>query len=244
MTWGNRFKLVFGVLMVIVFTFALTLVFNHRQNQVSSVKAQVAADVYDIGADHPGTVVEQRVKEGDSITKGQVLFVVQSLQLKEDLANGLVVQDTPAYRVDEARGMLTYLAVSDGTVHELEARQGNSVPANTPLATIYGGERFINATFRVAPRDYSRLVPGAQARVVLPNDQVISADLDKIAVTSDADGAVVTAKLTSSQLAGLQQQTLAEPGTPVLVTVELTDLGPLAPVTDVVNDFLQKVGLR
>ncbi|MBN9105188.1 MAG: HlyD family efflux transporter periplasmic adaptor subunit [Propionibacteriaceae bacterium] len=244
MTWNNRFRLLGGVLGVILFTLALALVFNHRQNQVSSYTGQVNADTYSIGADHAGTVVRQFVDEGDSVTAGEELFQVQSLQLKQDIANGLEVSDTPAYNVDAKRGIITYYAVSAGTIEELNARQGNSVPAGGALAKLYGGDRYLEASFHLAPRDYARVVPGAEARVVLPNDQVITASVTKVSVANSVDGTVATLKLDSPQLLTLTQPTLSEPGTPVVVNVQLVDSGPLAPVTDAVNDLLQQVGLR
>jgi multidrug resistance efflux pump len=244
MTWQNRARLALGVLAVIALTLALALVFNHRQNQVASYQAEVGADTYTVGADHPGTVIRQAVKAGDTVTKGQLLFEVQSLQLKEELANGLEVADTLAYKVDDRRGVISYYAVTAGRVQELTAQQGNSVPAGGSLATIYGSDRFLLADFHLAPRDYARVMPGAPARVTLPNNQVITARVDNVAVASSAEGAVASLKLTSEELMTMEQQTLAEPGTPVIVTVQLTDSGPLAPITDAVNDLLQQVGLR
>lgn len=244
MTWRNRMRLTLGVLVVILFSFALLLVFNHRQNQVASYQATVGADVYNVGADHSGTVIKQAVKVGDKVTKGELLFEVQSIQLKEDLANGLVVSDTLAYTVDARRGVISYFAVTDGRVEQLNAQQGNSVPAGGSLATISGSERFLIGDFHLAPRDYARVVPGAQARATLPNDQVISATVDKVSVASSDTGAVTSLKLASPALASLDQPTLAEPGTPVIVTVQLIDSGPLSGLTDAVNDLLQQVGLR
>ena len=42
----------------------------------------------------------------------------------------------------------------------------------------------------------------------------------------------------------LDQQTLAEPGTPVTASVQLADTSWFAPVTDAVNDLLLQIGLR
>ena len=244
MTWENRFRLLGGVAAVIALVFALTLVFNHRQNQVTSYTAEVSADSYTIGADHAGTVTRQLVKQGDTVHKGQELFTVQSLQLKLALAEGLEVADTEAYRVNAKRGTITYYAVIDGRVDELKAQQGNSVAAGGGLATLTGGERYISASFRLVPRDYARVQPGAPARITLPNDQVITGSVDQVAVASDVDGTVSTLRINSGALETLGQATLAEPGTPVIVTVRLADTSWLAPVTDAVKDLLQQVGLR
>jgi multidrug resistance efflux pump len=244
MTWNNRLRLLGGILGVIVITLALTMVFNHRQNQVSSRTAQVSADTYTIGADHAGTVIRQLVEDGDTVSSGEELFQVQSLQLKQDIANGLKVADTQAYKVDSKTGIITYYAVTGGTIEELNAQQGNSVPAGGTLAKLYGSDRYVQASFHLAPRDYARVVPGAEARVVLPNDQVITASVAKVSVASGVDGTVATLKLDSPALRTLAQKTLSEPGTPVVVNVQLIDAGVLAPITDSLKDLLQQVGLR
>ena len=101
MTWENRFRLFGGVVAVIALVFALTLVFNHRQNQITSYTREGGTPTPTRSAPTiAGTVVRQLVQQGDTVHVGQQLFAVQSLQLKEDLANGLEVGDTPAYKVN------------------------------------------------------------------------------------------------------------------------------------------------
>ena len=244
MTWENRLRLLGGITAVVALVLALTLVFNHRQNQVTSFTAEVEADAYTVGADHAGTVVGQFVVEGDTVTEGQQLFSVQSLQLKQDLANGLEVADTEAYRVNEKTGTISYYSVIEGRIDALVARQGNSVPPGGALAELTGGDRWVTASFRLVPRDYARVTVGAPARVVLPDDEVITGSVEKVSVASGPDGAVATLRVSVPALERLDQQTLAEPGTPVTVTVQLADSSWFAPVTDAVNDLLLQVGLR
>lgn len=244
MTWENRFRLLGGVLAVVALVVGLAMVFNHRQNQVTSFVGTVAADSYTVGADYSGTVIKQLVKQGDTVVKGQQLFAVQSLQLKEAFANGLEIADTEVYKVNPDRGVITYYAAASGRIDELHAQQGNSIAAGNPLATLTGGERYLEASFHVVPRDYARLQAGSPARITLPNDKVITGSVEKITVSSDSAGTVSTLRLKSAQLAALDPQPLSEPGTPVIVVVELTDTGPLAPLTDAMNDLLQQVGLR
>lgn len=244
MTWENRIRLLGGITAVIVAVFALTLLFNHRQNQITSYSAVVTADTYSIGADHAGTVTSQLVREGDTVVKGQQLFTIQSLQLKQDLANGLEVGDTEAYKVDAERGTITYYAVISGRIDQLQAHQGNSVAAGGGLGTLTGGERYVTADFRLVPRDYARVRTGATARIVLPNDQVVAGTISQIAVASGADGTVSKLRIAAPSLLGLSQASLAEPGAPVIVTVQLADVSWFAPITDAMNDLLQQVGLR
>ena len=244
MTWTNRLRLLGGIFVVTALVAGLTVLFNQRQNTITSFTANVAAQVYSVGADHPGTVVLQRVEDGDRVTEGQTLFTVQSLQLKQDIENGLQVSDTDAYRIDKEQGLITYFAVIDGEVGHLQARQGNSLPAGVALATITAdGDRFIEARFRLVPRDYARVHPGSPARITLPNDTIIDGEVTAVAVETGETGTVSTIRVESPELPTVQPA-LGKPGTPVTVTVELDDTGPLAGTGDVLKDFLAKIGLR
>lgn len=244
MTWANRFRLLGGILAVVTLVATLTVVFNQRQNTITSFTANVSAQVYSVGADHPGTVVQQRVQEGDRVSKGQALFAVQSLQLKQDIHNGLQVVDTESYRVDADQGLITYFAVIDGVIGQLQARQGNSLPAGTALATITAdGDRFIEARFRLVPRDYARLHPGSPARITLPNDKIIQGEVTEVSVETGETGTISTIRVHSADLPAVEPA-LGKPGTPVTVAVQLDDTGPLAGVNDALNDFLAKIGMR
>ncbi len=242
MTWENRLRLTLGVLGVIAMVAALTLIFNQRQNQIASVTGAVDADQYTVGADYAGTVVEQEVEQGDVVTQGQRLFVVQSLALKESLSNGLAVPDTDAYRVNAKLGAITYYAVTDGQITELNARLGNSVSGGS-LATISAGNRFVVADFKLVPRDYARVHSGSPARIRLANDELVYGTVEQVSASTGESGTVSTIRITSDSLTTVTAA-LAAPGAPVNVTIELADSGPLAGVTDAVTDALAKIGLR
>lgn len=244
MTWANRFRLTFGVLVVVVLVAGLTLIFNQRQNQTTSYTAEVTADTYFIGADHAGTVIEQSVALGDVVTKGQELFAIQSLQLKQDIANGLEVGDTEAYRIDRDSGVITYVAVIDGMITELNARQGNSVPVAEPLATLSDlSDRVVEARFRLVPREYARITIGSPARIRLANDEVVAGEVSAISATTGETGTVSTMTISSTGLSEVSDA-LVNPGAPVTVAVEMEDTGPLAGVAEGLTDFLAKIGLR
>ena len=244
MTWENRFRLLAGVLGVVLLVGALTVVFNQRQNRITSFTGQVTADVYTVGADHAGTVTAQFVEPGEQVERGQALFAVQSLQLKEDLANGLEIGDTDAYRIAAERGTITYFAVVAGEVTTLNARLGNSVPIGAGLAEITAaGKRYVSASFRLQPRDYARVTAGAPARIVLPNDQILTGTVDSITAESGETGTIGRLRVSSTEF-GDASAALTNPGAPVTVSVDLADSGPLAGVTDLGTDFLTKIGLR
>ncbi|MCA0252698.1 MAG: HlyD family efflux transporter periplasmic adaptor subunit [Actinobacteria bacterium] len=244
MTWENRLRLFVGVLGVVLLVGALTLVFNQRQNRITSFTGQVTADVYTVGADHAGTVIGQYVEPGEEVQPGQRLFTVQSLQLKEDLANGLEIDDTDAYAIDAKRGTITYYAVVAGEISALNARVGNSVPAGAGLAEITAaGNRSVSASFRLLPRDYARVVSGTAARILLPDGEILDGTVETITAETGESGTISKLRISSAELVGASAS-LTNPGAPVTVSVDLVDSGPLAGVSDLVTDFLIKIGLR
>lgn len=242
MTWGIRLRLFAGVVGVIILVGALTLLFNQRQNQVTSFTGSVAADTYEVGADYPGTVIAQDVAVGDRVRVGQRLFVIRSLQLQEAIRNGLEVADSDAYKVN-GTGTISYYAISDGLVQKLKARVGNSLGADGTLATIAADVRFVEADFKLVPRDYARLKVGSPAKIRLANDEVILGQVTSVGSATGELGTVSRVRVDSDALAGASAG-LRNPGAPVSVTVMLEDTGPLAGVQDAVNDLLLKVGLR
>lgn len=243
MTWGIRLRLFIGVLAVFALVGALTLVFNQRQNQVTSFTGSVVADTYEVGADYPGTVIAQDVQLGDRVEAGDRLFVVRSLQLREAVRNGLEVTDSKAYKVNGRTGTISYYAVTDGLVQKLKARTGNSLGTDGSLATIAADVRYIEADFKLVPRDYARMQVGSPAKIRLANDQVVTGQVSRVGSATGELGTVSRVRVDSDALGGVPPA-LRNPGAPVSVTVLLQDTGPLAGVRDAVNDLLVKIGLR
>lgn len=246
MTWTNRFRLWGGLLATLVVVAALTLVFNQRQTQAMSESAEITAATYSVGADWGGTVVKQKVEEGDRVSKGEELFTVQSLQLKSELTKGLEVASSDTYKIDASRGTITYYAPRDGMITKLDARTGNSIPTGTALAELtVNSDRYINANYHLTPRDYARLEKGAQVRILMPNNQTVWGTVADITVqTDDNNQAVTQLRVTTPDLESFDAVGLANPGTPVVATVMLHDDGPLAGVNDLVIDFLRQIGLK
>ncbi|TDT34054.1 HlyD family efflux transporter periplasmic adaptor subunit [Naumannella halotolerans] len=245
MTWRSRFRLLGTLILTLVISAALVLVFNQRQNQLASFSGEVVADRYVVGADHGGTVVEQWVRAGDQVQQGDRLFAVQSLQLLQDIENGLMVTDNDAYTVDTETGTLTYRAVVDGTVTEINAQKGNSLAFGQPLAELTVDQRRrVQAKFHLTAREYGRLSIGSPARVTLPDNSIIDGQVQAVSVSTDETGTTSTVVVESRRLNTVEPASLTAPGTPVMVTIDLVDTGPLAGVNDLWLDFLHQVGLR
>jgi multidrug resistance efflux pump len=244
MTWTNRLRLLAGLLAVIALVAALTLVFNQRQNRAASLTATVGADTYLVGAAYGGTVVEQHVRDGDTVEEGQQLFTILSVGLQQDLANGLKIQSSEAYDVNTDKGTVTYKATVAGQVSELTARLGNALATNQPFAKItVTDSQFVEARYLLTPRDYERVVEGARVSILLPNNSTVDGQVSSIEVATDDGQARAKVRVDSSELHRADLGDLTKPGTPVVATIELRDDGPLAGVSDLASATLRQVGL-
>lgn len=243
MTWSNRLRLIGGVLGVVLLVAVLTLIFNQRQSKVASLTATIATDTYDVGAAYGGTVIKQYVREGDSVTKGQKLFTIQSVPLQQDVSNGLQISDSDAYDVNPKAGTLTYKATVAGQLSELEAKLGNSLSQGEPFAKIsVTGSQYVQAKYLLSPRDYERVEQDAQVSLLLPNNQSVDGKVTTVKVATENAQALTEVRVDSDALkADLGE--LAKPGTPVVATLQLRDDGPLAGVSDLAFNFLRQIGL-
>lgn len=243
MTWKNRVKLFVGLIGVIVIVAALTVVFNQRQAQVTSVSASIEADRYPVGTDYGGTLIERFVDDGDAVAEGDKLFTLQSPSLQADLAEGLVQPDTIAYQVTP-EGVVTLTATVNGTVAGITTERGSFVQAGQVLATVnQAGSLFVAADYVLSSRDYARIEDGAQVEIALPNQALIRGAVSSIEVTTTAGAAETSLRIDSDELEDGAFNNLVSRGTPVTARLALRDDGPLAGIGDGLFDFLRKIGL-
>lgn len=245
MTWINRLRLFAGFLGVLLVLAVLTLIFNQRQTQAASLTATVATDTYDVGAAYGGTVIDQMVKEGDVVKKGQPLFTIQSVAYQQDIANGLDMKSTPSYEVEPKKGTLTYKATVAGQVTDLQAKLGNALGTGQPFAKIsVVGSEYVEAKFLLSPKDYGRVEQGAPVSILLPNNTSVTGTVSTIEVATEDAQALTSVRVDSKELADSDLATLTKTGTPVVATLQLRDDGPLAGVSDGVFDFMRQIGLK
>ncbi|MDZ5663374.1 HlyD family secretion protein [Nocardioides sp. S-58] len=245
MTWGNRLRLLLGMLVVLAICAVLTLVVNQRERQAFSSNATVQAVQYQVGSDYGGIMVDQLVEPGADVNEGDRLFTVSSFSLQKDLANGLEPVSTAAYEVELDTGLVTYLASADGTLEDFETRQGGYLPGGETIAVItQESTQFVEAQFRLQPVDYARIRVGGRADVELPNRDTLRGKVSAISVET-ADGvALATVRVDVPELRSQQYAAFSQPGSPVTVTLTLHDDGLLAGPTDTLLQFLQRVGIR
>lgn len=97
-----------------------------------------------LGADmDEGTLVEWQIRPGDTVTKGQVVAVVETAKAAIDVECWL-----------------------DGTVHELLLRPGEKVPVGTVIATLLAPGEEAPPTAPIRSTERRRVSPAAHRRAV------------------------------------------------------------------------------
>ena len=214
MTWGNRFRLLGGLLIVLAIVAGATLVLNQRENQVASGSASINAISYSVGSDYAGSVVSEAVKAGDKVKKGDPLMTIQSATLLRDLSSPKTVPVSAAYTVSKD-GTLTLMATEPGVVSDIKAQVGGLVGAGQPLATIdRTGPFFVLAKFRVDSYDFARVEKGARVEIVLPNHQRVTGTVSDVKVQTVAGAADAAIKITSKDLIAGQPRRTRRTGHP------------------------------
>ena len=243
MTWGNRFRLASGLILVLAIVAAGTLLFTQRQNRALSTTAMLVAESYPVGTDYGGIVTQQYVEVGDEVHTGDPLFDVHSLQLRRDIASGYVADPAVIAGIDEG-GTSTVIATVDGTIGSIGVPQGGFAAAGGVIASIDKAESlYVEAEILLTARDYARIANNAEAEVLLPSQETLIGTVAGIDVDTVDGQALSTVRIESASLDQARASGLFQPGTPVSVSIQLRDDGPLAGVSDALHDLLRKVGL-
>ncbi|MET0296487.1 MAG: HlyD family efflux transporter periplasmic adaptor subunit [Microbacterium sp.] len=243
MTWPNRFRLLVGMIAIIAVAAAGTLVFNQRQLKAESLTASIIAEQYSVGTTYAGVVTAQLVDVGDSVEVGEPLFQLRSAMLARDLADASVDPADLGLQLMED-GTFAVTANVSGVVSEVFSPVGDFASADAALATIdRDGTLAVSAEFSLSPRDYGRISTGSIVDVRLPDDRTIRGTVRVIDVETIAGQARSTVIVDSSALESGADEPLFAPGTPVQAAMYLRDDGPLAGVSDLVSDFVRKIGL-
>ncbi|MCU1581201.1 MAG: hypothetical protein QOD27_2200 [Microbacteriaceae bacterium] len=243
MTWGNRFRLLVGLIVIVAIVGAATLVLNQRESQVASTTASIKAISYSIGSDYAGTIVKQSVKQGDTVKQGQPLITIQSANLMAYLAQQKAKPTSTAYTIGPD-GQLTLIATQPGIVSKINASVGGFVSAGQSLATIdRTGTLYTLATFKLDPYDFSRIQKGARVDLALPNSQEVAGSVSVVRVQTAGGKADATVEIASNGLEIGGHNGLVQPGTPVTAVMHLREDGPFAGVKQTVHALLLQIGL-
>lgn len=243
MTWGNRMRLLVGLVIVVAIALGATLVLSQRQAEVTSKSASIKALSYTIGSDYAGTVVTGKAKTGDTVKAGEPIMTIQSAALARDIQSKVVVPKSTAYKVGKS-GALTLLATQPGVVDRLGAQVGGFVSAGSAVATVdRTGTFYVAAEFNLDPYDFSRIQSGATVDLILPNQQRLEGKVYRVRVTTVSGQAHASIEVRSDQLKQGAADGLVARGTPVEAVLHLRDDGLLGGLRENVLDLWHQVGL-
>ena len=239
MTWASRLHLLMGMLIVLVVAALATYHLNETRGRAPSDTAQILAEQYAVGSPYAGLVADHLVEVGDDVAVGDPMFVIDSAGLAYDLAHGLLT-DPPEFTELDAEGRLVILASGDGRVTDLTAERGTFVPTATTLATVQrAGTLYVQGEYTLTAKEYARLTDGAPVSIVLPNEQTLAGQVDRVEVTTTDGRAQAVVRVTSEELLEATDNGLVAAGTPVVAQIALRNDGVVTTVSGKVRTYVE-----
>ena len=247
MSFLNRLKLLGGIIIVVLVLGLLTLLFNQRQNQVTSLTARIEAPRTVVASPYGGVITEQNHNPGEYVSAGDQLFTITSASLKDMAALGVETNSTDGYKIDLKAGTITFYATIAGHLDNFTAFRGSYVNGTERLAEIVSStNKTVVARFQLNPTDDGRIEENGRVTVHRPDGQLVEGQVMSVSISTDeASGNTVTEVTVSSDaLQADDLMLLTRRGTPVTAVMGLRDDGILAGPTQAFREFLVKIGLR
>jgi multidrug resistance efflux pump len=241
MTWANRFRLTLGLVAVLALGAWMTFHLNESKAIATSSSAQIESQTYAVGSQYAGLVVDQLVNQGDAVTEGMPLFVIDSSTLRHDVSIGFAPTDTPGQMINDA-GQVVVLATGNGTVAKVEATRGTFVPAAAVLAQVEKeGSLYVKAEYTLTAKEYARIDEDATVSIVLPNEQTVPGRVAGIEVQTVSSKAQAIVTVESDKLVAGKANGLMAAGTPVNAELQLQNDGVVTDVQASVNEVFDGV---
>lgn len=241
MSFKNRLKFLFGLIVVLLLVGALVLYLNNTLSTVKTTKAAINADTSTVGTDYPGLVIKQNVEEGDKVTKGETLFEIQSAQLTNNLNSGLVSASSLPFSLSPHNHNILIKATDDGVVQKVNYRAGSYAPLGSILATIDTvGSLYVEAHYNLTPPDYARIKKGSTLLVTFPDNSHETATVYNISLVGNANAVdtVIKARLQHASLGDFRFAV----GTPVEASLKLSQTTWYQGVKDFVRNLFKPKG--
>ncbi|QNN51309.1 HlyD family efflux transporter periplasmic adaptor subunit [Nocardioides mesophilus] len=239
MNFFTRLKYLLGGLLVVGAVAVLAANLNTRISTVHEVSATVESESYTVGTPYSGVVVKRNVDVGDHVKAGEELFVVQSNQLARDLSDRAIRPSTSPYDLRD-QSKLVVRATSAGKVASVAPIEGAFVTANTTLARIEeAGTSYVQADFRLTPKEYALMRDAETLTVTLPNQREVEARITRVQVQTDGQQAQTRVRARTPEL---DNRGLFVTGTPVGAEVRLREDGLVESVKAAASGLLTPGG--
>ncbi len=222
MKFSGKVRLIIGILVVVVVVAILTLILAVSLSTSNSVKATLNAQARSIGTDYPGLVVKQNVEEGQSVKKDDVLFEIDSQQLKQSLSNGTVSASSLNFTLNPTNNNIELRANNSGVIDEIIFREGAYIPGSAVVATVFVVDTlFVEAHFQLSPPDYARINKNEPIELLFPDNTKKTATITSVNLESSEDeesvDTVIVAKIEDADMDDFRFSV----GTPVNATLHL-----------------------
>jgi len=235
MTWRNRFRLVTGVVLIVLLVGVATVVFSQRKGETSSGTASIEAILFPVGTDYAGTIIEQPITKGDLVAAGDPIATIDSSILRESQAEGTVTASSSVFDIHDD-GTVTVKSTVAGVVQNIAIQPGGYAGSGTTIATIQATDAlFVTAEFTLDPKDFARVENGALVSLKLPNSDRVNGEVEQVDVTTVNGNARAIVKVTSPNLVYGGHGGLIAPGTPVEATLTLRNDDPLSSAVEVLQ---------
>ncbi|HEU4515576.1 MAG TPA: HlyD family efflux transporter periplasmic adaptor subunit [Nocardioidaceae bacterium] len=241
MTFLNRVKYLFGMLLVLGLVGILLLHLNTQIGTVHGDTATLKTRSYSVGTDYPGVLVREYVEVGDRVEEGQPMYVVKSQQLNRDISNGVVNPRTSPYEIRNKNEMVVR-ANAPGKVVEVGYIEGSLTPVNAVLAEVEADDTTqVEADFLLTPEEYVLIRKADEVRVTLPSQRQVDATITDVSVQTDGDRAQTRVQAVAPELTN---EGLFTSGTPLEVEVQLRDNGLLHSAEQAIRGLFTPSGQR
>ena len=222
MKFSGKIKFFIGILAVTLLVGVLTVYLNMSMSTSSSVEATLDAQSRTIGTDFPGLVVKQNVEEGQKISENEVLFEIESQQLKSSLASGIIKEASLPFKLNPVTKDIEIRSTSAGVIDEIFYREGSFIPAGEVVSTVYVLDSlFVTAHFQLAPPDYARIEEDSSLELLFPDNTIKDGSITSVTLESSKDetevDTVVKAKITDANMSDFRFSV----GTPVEAKLHL-----------------------
>lgn len=239
MTWAGRFRLLVGLLVVVLVAGLATYKLNESRGIATSRSAQILGKTYDVGTPYAGLVVRQAVEVGDEVREGQTLFVIDAASLHTPDGSTPTVPET-THLDDEGRLVVT--ASGPGIVTAVQATQGTFVQSATDLATVQRDDTlYVQAEYTLSAKEYARVPDDAAVTIQLPDQTTMRGHVDRVQVETVDGQAQAVVTVASDELVQGDRGGLVSAGTPVVAELHLRNDGIVTTVSDAVKGYLEGV---
>lgn len=222
MKLSGKIKFFFGIVAVALLVAILTVFLNISMSTSESVEATLDAQARTIGTDYSGLVVKQNVEEGQKVSENEVLFEIESQQLKTSLDSQTIQEASLPFKLNPETKNIEIRSVSAGVVDEIFYREGSYIPAGGVVGTIYVLDSlFVTAHFQLAPPDYARIEEDTSLELLFPDNTKKEGRVTSVTLESSKDkekvDTVVKAEITNANMSDFRFSV----GTPVSAKLHL-----------------------